>query len=79
MKLKLLTPLLLLVTMVSTKVMAQNRPDKLYSMSGIGFAFPIGETSDYFKPKFSTSLGLIPTEIGTVLKALFWILLKPYM
>jgi len=58
MKLKLLTPLLLVAIMVSTKVMAQNRPDKLYSMSGIGFAFPMGETSDYFKPKFSTSLGL---------------------
>jgi hypothetical protein len=58
MKLKLLTPILLLVIMASTKVIAQNRPDKLYSMSGIGFAFPMGETSDYFKPKFSTSLGL---------------------
>jgi len=34
------------------------RPDKLYSMSGFGFAFPIGETADYLKPKFSTSLGL---------------------
>ena len=34
------------------------RPDKLYSMSGIGFSFPMGETSDYFKPKFSTSLGV---------------------
>lgn len=35
-----------------------DRPDKLYTMSGIGFAFPIGETADYLKPKFSTSLGL---------------------
>ncbi|WP_316736973.1 hypothetical protein [Pedobacter aquatilis] len=35
-----------------------SRPDKLYSMSGIGFAFPMGETSDFLKPKFSTSLGL---------------------
>lgn len=34
------------------------RSDKLYSMSGFGFAFPIGETADYLKPKFSTSLGL---------------------
>lgn len=58
MKLKLLTSLLLLCTVVSIQVKAQSRPDKLYSMSGIGFAFPMGETSDYFKPKFSTSLGL---------------------
>lgn len=58
MKLKLLLSLLLLCATVSIKVKAQSRPDKLYSMSGIGFAFPIGETSDYFKPKFSTSLGL---------------------
>ncbi|MES2652373.1 MAG: hypothetical protein V4663_11570 [Bacteroidota bacterium] len=34
------------------------RSDKLYSMSGFGFAFPIGETSEYLKPKFSTSLGV---------------------
>ncbi|MBB6235707.1 hypothetical protein HDC90_000307 [Pedobacter sp. AK013] len=58
MKFKLLAPLLLLFIMVSIKMKAQNRPDKLYSMSGIGFAFPMGKTSDYFKPKFSTSLGL---------------------
>lgn len=58
MKLKLLTSLLLLCATGSLKVKAQSRPDKLYSMSGIGFAFPMGETSDYFKPKFSTSLGL---------------------
>lgn len=45
----------------SSNIFAQNnteRTDKLYSMSGFGFAFPIGETSDYLKPKFSTSLGL---------------------
>ncbi|WP_343521922.1 hypothetical protein [Pedobacter sp.] len=58
MKLKLLTALALLCTTLSIKVTAQNRPDKLYSMSGIGFAFPMGKTSDYFKPKFSTTLGL---------------------
>jgi hypothetical protein len=58
MKLKLLLSLLLLCAALSIKVKAQSRPDKLYSMSGIGFAFPMGETSDYFKPKFSTSLGL---------------------
>lgn len=40
---------------------AQNntaRTDKLYSMSGVGFALPVGETADYLKPKFSTSLGI---------------------
>ncbi|MFF5382247.1 hypothetical protein [Pedobacter suwonensis] len=58
MSLKLLPTLLLLLIMASPRIMAQSRPDKLYSMSGIGFAFPVGETSDYFKPKFSTSLGL---------------------
>lgn len=49
----------LLLCITSTR--AQNnptRPDKLYTMSGIGFSFPVGETSDYLKPKFSTSLGL---------------------
>lgn len=34
------------------------RPDKLYSMSGIGYSFPVGETTDFLKPKFSTALGL---------------------
>ena len=34
------------------------RPDKLYSMSGLGFSFPVGETADYLSPKFSTSIGL---------------------
>ena len=44
------------------------RPDKLYSMSGIGFSFPVGETADYLKPKFSTSLGL---NLGLGNKGLF--------
>ncbi|MBC6109410.1 hypothetical protein ACFOG5_03930 [Pedobacter fastidiosus] len=59
MKSKLLTGAVLLMMAVTTNVKAQTtRPDKLYSMSGVGFAFPVGETSDYLKPKFSTSLGL---------------------
>ena len=58
MRLKLLTFFLGLFGMASIKAQAQTRPDKLYSMSGIGFAFPVGETSDYFKPKFSTSIGI---------------------
>ncbi len=50
-----------LISMASLQVKAQDsgtRPDKLYTMSGLGFSFPIGETGDYLKPKFSTSLGL---------------------
>ncbi|PWS29144.1 hypothetical protein DHW03_04780 [Pedobacter yonginense] len=59
MKLKLLGGMMLLAIAITTNVKAQTgRPDKLYSMSGIGFAFPMGETSDYLKPKFSTSLGI---------------------
>lgn len=61
MKKSRLLPLLLLTLACSLaviKVRAQERTDKLYSMSGIGFAFPVGETADYLKPKFSTSLGL---------------------
>ena len=34
------------------------RKDKLYTSSGFGFSIPVGETSDYFKPKFSTTIGL---------------------
>lgn len=59
---KYLAPLFVAaITIISTqKNYAQEtqRPDKLYTMSGIGFAFPVGETADYLKPKFSTSLGL---------------------
>src|SRR4051812_21366525 len=60
---KLFTPLFIagLFCCSSLSLMAQDkteRPDKLYSMSGIGFSFPIGKTGDYLKPKFSTSMGL---------------------
>ncbi|MFC4210540.1 hypothetical protein ACFOWA_05075 [Pedobacter lithocola] len=59
MKLKLLTPIAMLIIGLAIQTKAQTgRPDKLYSMSGIGFAFPMGETADYLKPKFSTSLGV---------------------
>ena len=59
MKIRIFTPIILLCTALSINASAQtSRPDKLYSMSGIGFAFPMGQTSDYFKPKFSTSLGI---------------------
>lgn len=33
------------------------RSDKFYSMSGFGFSFPIGGSSDFMRPKFSTTIG----------------------
>jgi hypothetical protein len=33
------------------------RADRLYFRSGYGFSIPVAESSDYLKPKFSTSLG----------------------
>lgn len=33
------------------------RSDKLYTMSGFGFSFPVGQSSSFMKPKFSTSIG----------------------
>jgi hypothetical protein len=46
------------LTISTRKAFSQDRTDKLYTMSGFGFAFPLGETADYLKPKFSTSMGL---------------------
>ncbi len=60
--------LLFLITFNGQAQENDQRPDKLYSMSGIGFAFPVGETSAYLKPKFSTSLGL---NLGLGNKGLF--------
>lgn len=34
------------------------RTDRLYTSSGIGFSLPVGETNEYFGPKFSTTLGV---------------------
>ena len=59
MKLKQLIPVATLLLALSINSRAQTgRPDKLYSMSGIGFALPVGESADYLKAKFSTSLGI---------------------
>jgi hypothetical protein len=33
------------------------RSDKFYSMSGFGFSFPTGGSSDFMRPKFSTTIG----------------------
>ena len=52
--------LLPLLSVISQNLLAQEIPtrdDKFYSVSGFGFAFPIGETQDYLGPKFSTSIG----------------------
>ncbi|UKT65323.1 hypothetical protein [Pedobacter mucosus] len=59
MNLKLLSSIVFLLATLSLKVSAQStRPDKLYTMNGLGYSFPVGETADFFKPKFSTSIGL---------------------
>ena len=56
---KLLRPIFLLVTLITINVNAQSdRPDQLYSSNGLGFSIPVGKTSDYFAPKFSTTFGL---------------------
>jgi len=47
--------------MFSIPVFAQEtptRPDKFYTMSGFGFSFPVGESSDFMRPKFSTTVGV---------------------
>ena len=56
---KLFTPIALFLTIITFTIKAQDtRPDKLYSSSGFGLSIPVGKTSDYFAPKFSTTLGL---------------------
>ncbi|WP_443943515.1 hypothetical protein ACJVDH_11325 [Pedobacter sp. AW1-32] len=56
MKLKKLSLALTLSLGIALHAQAQ-RPDKLYSMSGIGTSIPIGESADFLKPKISTTLG----------------------
>lgn len=34
------------------------RTDKLYSMSGLGFSLPVGQSSDFMRAKFSTTVGV---------------------
>jgi hypothetical protein len=44
----------------STSLNAQEitpRVDKFYSMSGFGFSIPVGESSEFMRPKFSTTVG----------------------
>lgn len=35
-----------------------SRPDKFYTMSGFGFSFPVGGTTDFMRAKFSTTVGV---------------------
>jgi len=44
--------------LVYTATYAQNRTDKLFTVSGIGTSMPVGTASDVFGPKISTTLGL---------------------
>ena len=44
--------------LVYTTTYAQNRTDKLFTVSGIGTSMPVGSASDVFGPKISTTLGL---------------------
>jgi hypothetical protein len=53
-------PLLCILLLTSIYCSAQNkvgRADKIYFRSGYGFSVPVAESSDYLKPKFSTSVG----------------------
>lgn len=36
---------------------ATPRIDKFYTMSGFGFSIPVGESSNFMRPKFSTTVG----------------------
>jgi len=50
----------LLLSLLSQHSFSQDllpRNDKFYSMSGFGFSFPIGGSSDFMRPKFSTTIG----------------------
>ena len=61
MKYTLINTLLpLFILTVSAPVFSQElsgRPDKFYTMSGAGFSIPVGESSSFMRPKFSTTLG----------------------
>jgi hypothetical protein len=49
-----------LLLLLSKPVSAQEIPlrtDKFYSMSGFGFSIPLGASSSFMRPKFSTTVG----------------------
>jgi outer membrane autotransporter protein len=59
---------ILLTLSLCTLAKAQTRSDKLYTVSGIGTSLPVGESSDFFSPKISTTLGV---NLGLGNKGLF--------
>jgi hypothetical protein len=51
----------LMLFLFSTQLFSQDTPirqDKFYTMSGFGFSFPVGKSSDFMRPKFSTTIGV---------------------
>lgn len=53
--------LFIFVSLFSTPSFCQDnteRVDKLYSMSGIGLSLPVGESSNFMRAKFSTTVGV---------------------
>ncbi|MNK17169.1 hypothetical protein D3C87_353540 [compost metagenome] len=48
----------LIILTLNSAARAQTRTDKLYTVSGIGTSMPVGDASDVFGPKISTTLGL---------------------
>lgn len=57
MNVKLLLCTIATIFASNLKVSAQ-RVDKLYTMNGAGFSFPVGQTCDFLTAKFSTAIGL---------------------
>lgn len=54
---KLIALLLFTLSFHLARAQERSRPDIIYTMSGFGFSFPVGETADYLTAKFSNTLG----------------------
>ena len=51
----------LILLLFSAPAFSQDTPvrlDKFYTMSGFGFSFPVGGSTDFMRPKFSTTIGV---------------------
>ena len=55
---KHITFIILTLLIGASKTKAQTRSDKLYTVSGIGTSMAVGDATDIFGPKISTTLGL---------------------
>lgn len=55
---KHITFIILTLLISASKTKAQTRSDKLYTVSGIGTSMAVGDATDIFGPKISTTLGL---------------------